>query len=355
MGRHLFSCIGAVCRVAGALIAPALIWGCGAEETGITTLTDTTTVTVSEAQLMKSDETLIVSGFLEAHKTAPLNFLVSGKVDRVYVDEGDRVADGQILAEVESNDYVSLLEIAEAGLLRAQDAFDRFEPLVKEGAFAESNFIELKSGLAQAVAARNIAQKRLRDTELRTPIPGIVGVKNVEVGQMVSPAVPVFTVVKTDIIVARVAIPESEVGMIEVGNRAAVTISALGDLEIQGVVSLVGAVADPQTRTYIVKVELVNPNLRLRPGMIVQASILTDRETQTLTVPLQAIVRDADNLSYVFTVNSNQNRAERRRIVPGTVLQNAIEISSGLKPGELVIVGGIHKLRDGAPIAIDGF
>ena len=354
MGRQLFSCMGPVCQIIGALCVVSLLWGCGAQETTITALPDTTPVTVAVVQPVITDEALIVSGALEAHKTAPLNFLVPGKVDCVYVDEGDRVTEGQILAVVESHDYVSRLEIAEAGLLRAQDAFDRFEPLVKEGAFAESNFIELKSGLAQSVAARDIAKKRLKDTELRTPIPGIVGLKSVEVGQMVSPEVPVFTVVKTDVIFARVTVPESEVGKVEIGQSAEVTISALRDLQTGGTVSLVGAVADPQTRSYTVKVRLDNPGFRLRPGMIVQARIQTGVEINSLTVPVQAIVRDADNLSYVFTVNPNQGRAERRRVSPGAFLQNAIEIISGLEPGDMVIVGGHHKLSDGALVSIDG-
>jgi len=354
MGRQLFSCMGPVCQVIGAFCVVSLLWGCGTQEAAITILPDTTPVTVVEVQPVMTVETLIVSGALEAHKTAPLNFLVSGRVDRVYVDEGDRVTEGQTLAVVERDDYVSQLEIAEAGLLRAQDAFDRFQPLVEEGAFAESSFVELKSGLAQAIAVRDIAKKRLKDTELRTPIPGIVGMKNVEVGQMVSPEVPVFTVVKTDVIVARVAVPESEVRKVEIGQSAEVTISALRDLQTGGKVSLVGAVANPQTRSYTVKVELGNPGFRLLPGMIVQARIQTGVEISSLTVPVQAILRDADNLTYVFTVNPNQCRAERRRVSPGTVLQNAIEIISGLEPGDMVIVGGHHKLSDGALVSICG-
>ena len=85
----------------------------------------------------------------------------------------------------------------------------------------------MKAGLAQASAGRDIAGKKLRDTKLRTPIPGIVGVKRVEVGQMVSPGIPVFTVVKTDTIYARVAVPESEIGEIAIGQKAAVTVPAL--------------------------------------------------------------------------------------------------------------------------------
>lgn len=353
MGKQLFSRIGPICPGTLALCVAGLLWGCGAQETTIT-LPDETPVTIAEVRPVITDEILIISGALEAHKTAPLNFRVPGKVDRVYVDEGDCVTEGQPLAVVERHDYVSQLEIAEAALLRAQDAFDRFEPLVEEGAFAESSLVELKSGLAQAIAVRDIAKKRLKDTELRTPIPGIVGMKNVEVGQMVSPEVPVFTVVKTDVVVARVAVPESEVGKIEIGNSAEVTISALSDFRTRGKVSLVGAVANPQTRSYTVKVELDNPGFRLRPGMIVQARIQTGVEISSLTVPVQAILRDADNLSYVFTFNSSRSRAERRRVSPGTVLQNAIEIISGLEPGDMVIVGGHHKLSDGALVSIGG-
>jgi membrane fusion protein, multidrug efflux system len=326
--------------------------GCRREETHAARLPEKTPVIVKRVTQLSTNDIVFVSGSLEADKTAPLSFLVPGRVDRVYVEEGDHVKRGQLLASVESDDYRSNLEIAEAALLRAMDAYTRYQPLYKEGVFAEKNFIELKTVLAQAKAGRNIVRKKLKDTKLRTPIPGIVGAKNIEVGQMISPEIPVFTIVKTDTIFARVSVPESEIGKIVLGLKAEVTVPAIAGGAVNGNVSLTGVIADPQTRTFTVKIELPNPGFILRTGMIVQAKIITDKKIDILTLPGKAIVRDADDLAYVFTADAQGIRALRRRVFPGAVYKNEIEIKKGLEPGDAVIVGGQHKLTDGASISI---
>lgn len=343
-----------ICLLAIALVATLGLGGCKPEKgtETVTRLAEEIPVIVQPVTRIETQGVIEVSGALKADKTAPLAFLVPGKVDRVQVDEGDRVERGQLLATVESHDYRNNLEIAEASLFRAKDAYDRFEPLYREGAFAEKNFIELKAGLAQAEAARNIARKALADTRLCAPIAGIVGGKGIEVGQMVSAQVHAFTIVKTDLIYARLAVPESEIGQLAPGQKADVTITALDGRIVRGKVTMIGAVADDRTRTYPVEIELANPDAVLRPGMLAQATILTEKPVEKLTVPGRAIVRDADNLTYVFVVAPSKSLAQRRRVTPGAVLGNGIEIRNGLAPEDLVIVAGQHKLGDGAPIII---
>ena len=352
MEQKRFSVNGLFFWITAMICISVCLGGCQKGEIQADLLSEKMPAIVKEVTQISTGDVVFVSGSLEADKTAPLSFLVSGKVDRVYVDEGDHMKKGQLLALVESDDYKSNLEIAEAGLLRAQDAYDRYQPLYKEGAFAEKNFIELKAALAQAMASCDIARKKLKDTKLFTPIPGIVGLKNIEVGQMITPEVPVFTIVKTDTIFARVSVPESEIGKVELGQEAEVTVPALEDRNVNGKVRLIGAMADPQSRTYTVKIELVNPDYILRTGMIVQAKIITDRKIDILTVPGKAIVRDADNLTYVFTAAADSDKALRRRVFPGSVYQTEIEIKEGLAPGDYVIIGGQHRLTDGASITI---
>ncbi len=305
-------------------------------------------IVTSRAEKVK----IYASGVLEADKTVLLSFLVPGKVESVHVDEGDHIKEGQVLANIEIEDYESFLEIAEAKLLRAQDAFNRLKPLFKDGAIPEQEFVEIKTGLAQAKAGRDIARKKVNDTMLRSPFSGIIGAKSIETGQMISPGLPVFTIVKTDKIYAKVSVPESEISKIAINQETVVTIPALADREVNGRVSLIGAMADPRTRTYTVKAELSNPDYSLRTGMIAEAQIVTDKKNEMLTVPGKAIVRDADNLMYVFLVDQSTEKAHRRRIFPGSVQKDEIEIKSGLNNGDVLIIAGQHKLIDGTPIVM---
>lgn len=343
-------------RTAGILTAAAclLAAGCRTENQAqaVDHLPENTPVIVRPVTQESSTRIISVSGTLVADKTTPTGFLVAGKVDRVFADEGDHVPKGFLLATVENQDYKNRLDMAKAAVLRAQDAYERYEPLYKEGAFAEKNFIELKAGLAEAVAARNIAAKALNDTRLYAPIAGIIGKKSIEVGQMASPATPAFTIVKTDVIYARVSVPESEIGEVIMEKEAKVTLTALPGQTFTGKVSMIAAVADERTRTYPVKIELENPQLILRTGMIAKAVIQTDKSVDLLTVPGVAIVRDADNLTYVFVSNPEKGTAIRKRVLTGRAFKNEIEIRNGIGPNDVVVISGQNKLTDGTPITI---
>lgn len=328
--------------------------GCKSEEAteAMASLPEQTQVVTQPVKQVTTNNVIAVSGTLVADKTAPLSFLVSGRVNQVVVEEGDKVTKGQLLATIESQDYRNRLDMAEAAVLRAQDAYERYEPLYKEGAFTEKNIIALKANLSEAVAARNIARKAFKDTSLYSPITGIVGTKDIEIGQMVSAQSPAFTIVKTDLIYARVPVPETEIDQIDMGKSAHVSITALNSRTFEGKVSMIGAVADERTRTYPVKIELSNPDLLLRPGMIVQTDIKTDRPVTLLTTPGVAIVRDADNLTYVFVADKESKTSHRRRVVPGNAYQDEIAIRNGLTADDMVVISGQHKLTDGTPITI---
>ena len=268
------------------------------------------------------------------------------------VDLGDSVKKNQVLAEVEIDDYQSHLEIAQAKVMTAKDAFTRLNPLFKEGVIPEKTIIEIASKLAQAKAGRDIAKKKVRDTKLRAPFFGVIGMKSIEIGQMVSPKIPVMTIVKNDKIYACASIPESEIGQLKIGQKARVVVPALKNQPFYGYVERIGAVADPKTRTYVLKVLLDNPDFFLRPGMIANVSIETDQKISALTIPGRAIVRDSHNLTYVFVVDKINSRAFRKRVFPGTVHRNEIRINKGLEAGDILVLAGQHKLIDGNEITI---
>jgi RND family efflux transporter MFP subunit len=333
-----------------------LAWGCnsGEEKEAAATLPVQTPVKVKAVTRISEERVISVSGALEADKTAVLSFQVPGKIQRLGVDEGDFVARGTLLAELDPTDYRNGLNSADAALFRARDAFERYVPLLKEGAVAEQSFIEVKTSLAEAKAARDTARKALADTRLVAPFSGIVGTKGVEIGQTASPEVPAFTVVKTDLIYARVSVPEFEIGQVALGQNATIELPSLKGRVFHGKVSMVGVVADESTRTYPVKIELQNPDFFLRPGMIVEANILTETQIEALTVPGQAVVRDVDNLTYVFVTNDTGDMALRKRIELGSTYGDEIVVESGLAAEDVVVVAGQHKLADGAAIISSG-
>ncbi len=307
-------------------------------------------VTTQRVTMVSEHITIRASSFLEAEKTAPISFEIPGKIVTLDLDLGDHVKKNQVVAEIEIDDYKNRLDIAQARLIETQDSFNRLSPLFKAGVIPEKRLIEITWGLAQAKAEKKISQKQLRDTKLRAPFAGVIGSKTIEIGQMVSPGIPVLTIVKNDKIYACSSIPESEIDQLKIGQNAMVEVPALGGQKFNGIVKQISPVADPITRTYTAKIILDNSDYQLRHGMISNVSIKTDKIMKTLTIPGRAIVRDFDNLTYVFLADKTYSVAFKKRVFPGAVHGKEIRIKKGLLPGDVLILAGQHKLIDGCQI-----
>jgi membrane fusion protein (multidrug efflux system) len=114
----------------------------------------------------------------------------------------------------------------------------------------------------------------------------------------------------------------------------------------------VGIAADPQARTYTVKVQVANPDHRLRPGMIAEVGVELGERVSALTVPGEAIVRDADGITRVFVYFADERRVHARRVEIGSAYGTEIEIRDGLTGDERVVVGGQHRLREGSLVEV---
>jgi RND family efflux transporter MFP subunit len=203
---------------------------------------------------------------------------------------------------------------------------------------------------SQANVTAAMAQKRLRDTKLVSPLTGTIGRRLTNPGETVPAGAPVFTIVDLDVVHVRVAVPESDIGSITTGAAATVTVPSLGDTTFSGRVRLVGVSADPVTRTFAVEIAVPNPGARIKQGMIAEASIDTPNNTTTLTLPAAAIVRDAEGAKQVFVYSSDERRVHARRVTLGTVTGSEVEIENGLAAGDVVVVGGQHRLREGMTV-----
>jgi len=349
---------------------------------------------------------IAVSGTVEANITALTAFQVGGRVLHVYVEEGQRVAKGQLLADLDPTDYrngydaaVSQAEAAgaenakaKAGLRqqeleqaridfdRWQDEYNRMKYLYEHKSLPANDFKKIEAGynaakerydMAQsgtrsedklaasaqfgaATAQMQEAKKRLADCQLRAPISGYVGMRQLEVGVTVAPGVPVISIVDLNPVKVKVGIPESEVGKVHEGARAEVSIPSLNGQKFEGRVEAIAAASDPASRTYVSKIVVSNPSRVLLAGMVSEARLYGDTQVNAITVPGAAIVHDARGVSQVFVLSPGQNRVYSKRVDVGTMINNEVEIRSGLTGNEQVVVDGQNYLRDGSLIKTQG-
>lgn len=291
------------------------------------------------------------SGIVQPNTTVEVAFEVPGKAVMVGPDEGQPVRAGETIAALDPTDYRLGVEQASAQADRAARDRDRNQPLLASGAIAPADMDHLESGARQSAAAADLAKKRLADTRLAAPLSGVIARRAIEVGSTVSPGLPVFTIVDLDPVRVRVGVPEGDVGHVTEGAAATVRIPAL-DADFGGRVSLIGVAADPATRSYTVEISVRNPSRRLRAGMVAEATIETGQKVPAMMVPSAAVLHDGGGggTTMVYVLDRDAARVHARRVTTGIVRGDSLEITSGINPGDRVVVAGQQRVREGARV-----
>ncbi len=338
---------------------------CGSDET---TATATGTgppaapvkVETNLAELETVPAAIRATGSVEPLKRVMPGTKIMGRVDRVHVREGDRVARGQALARLESRDLEAAVAqaeaavaMAEAQLENAEAQFARMRDLHGRGSVTDKNLEDATAGQrvaaagrAQAEANLAAAQVSLGYAEVKSPIAGWVTAKHVEAGDMAAPGTPFFTLEDLSRAKVTVQVPEAELAGVAAGAPA--TVEILGR-ELQAAVDRVVPAGDPQSRTFAVQLLLDNPDGALKSGMFARVRFAAG-ERQTLTVPSEAVVARGQ-LQGLFIVDGD--RASLRWVRTGREIDGRTEILSGLDAGESYVLRPTADLADGARVTPD--
>jgi RND family efflux transporter MFP subunit len=326
-------------------------------------------IKTGEVRRVKQREFVSVSGTVTSPDAAvPVSFLVSGKVIKVGFREGDYVEQGQLLAAIDPTDYLLSLqatsaqaEEAKIALDRSKDEYARMKFLYESKSLAENDFKKFKAAWLRAqqqvdltTANQGLAKKHLNDASLYAPARGFISKRSIEPGQTASPGTPVFEIVKLDPVEINVGVPETDIHLVRVGQKATVTIPALPSESFEGKVRVINVSADLNTRTYMTRIVVPNPTHIIRIGMVAEARIEGDREVELMTLPAETILQDPQGATIVFVYYPEQQRVYSKRVETGAVYGREIEIRSGLSGDEAIVFAGQEKLRDGAVVSLVG-
>lgn len=326
--------------------------GCHQQQHPVETGTTPIAVQVTPVQSSDAPQVLSLSGNAEAENTTPLGFQVAGRVNAVYVDEGSTVKKGQVLASLDPTDYALGVDIARANVDKISDEYRRLTIMHDRGSLTDADYQKIVSGLAEVNARHALAAKNLYDTKLYAPSNGVIARKSLEPGQVIGQGMPVLFMVNMQPARISLGVPEGELAQVQEGQEVSVYLSAL-DSTFTGKVAQIGVVADATTRAYAVKVDIPNPHNLIKPGMVAQASLRTQKMMPMQLLPAEALLHDADQSnSYVFVVDPQKHQAFKRTVTVDNLQGNSLRISSGLRNGELVVTGGQQKLNDASPVAI---
>ena len=313
-------------------------------------------------------ERLKYTGTVEARKSITITPDVGGKIARIYVQEGDRVSRGQILAELETEALRLQLKQAEAGTAVAEAGFndalknkERMDRLLKENAVSNQQHekVQLAYEAAeaqrrQAQAALSLARHALDVSIMRAPFDGIVSSKNAEVGDVINPMMGglgpssgVLTIVDFTQIKIVVDVVQADVLRLHKGQTAFLAVSYAPAASFPGEITVVNPAADPMTKKFRVEVTADNLEGIVRPGTFGEIFFEVTTHENALVVPQRAVMENA----YVFVIENN--RAVKRPVSLGLENSHRVEILSGLTEGEWVIVEGNFGLEEGTPVVFE--
>jgi RND family efflux transporter MFP subunit len=348
-------------------------------------------VTVVGVERSAANGTLVLPGNIEAVTEAPVLARASGYIKRRYVDIGDRVKAGQLLAEIEAPELDQQVNQAKAALDQTRAALeqananlnqgqaqaqlakvtaDRWKNLQSKGVVsrqendtyqsqwtaAQANVSALEKAVTAAQSNIAAAQANLsRLTELqsymsvRAPFAGVITVRNVDVGALVSEAnTLLFRIAQTDRLRTYVNVPQSDADSVHVGQIAHLAILDLAGHQFSGTVTRTANSLDPATRTLLTEVQVANSGGLLLPGMYAQVDLTTPRRNPPLLIPGDTLVVRS-NGPQVGVVGAD-HIVHFQRLQLGRDYGDKIEVLSGLEAGQQVVVNPGDTVQEGAKV-----
>jgi RND family efflux transporter MFP subunit len=304
-------------------------------------------------------------GSLEAAEMVQVTAEVEGAVSEVLFHEGDRVTAETVLLRIDPDRYrleaeraTANLRRAEADARRAETDLKRREDLARESLVSVEELNRshgesesLRAEAAAAAAAEKIAQQNLRRSEVRAALAGVINTRSVEVGMFVKNGNILATLVDASRLRLRFRVSEAESLRVKKGEQVRFAIKAMGDRDFSARIYHVGEVADPVTRQVEVLAWVANPG-PLKPGFFAEVNLATETHAGALVVPEGAVqASERGFVTYVVVDGKASLREIEIGLRTGTGI---VEILSGLKAGESVVVEGSDRLGNGVPVQAAG-
>ncbi|MCI0404332.1 MAG: efflux RND transporter periplasmic adaptor subunit [Acidobacteria bacterium] len=318
-----------------------------------------TAVTTIVAQQEEWPVTLNAIGTVAAVQGVTVSADLSGIVERISFESGDWVREGDLLVQLDIKQEQAQLAAAEAERDLARLNYDRTEGLVNEGAISRAEYDEAAAEQKRTEARVAEIRATIARKTIRAPFSGLLGIRQVNLGQYLSGGDPVVPLQSLDPIYVNFGIPQQDAGQARIGRRVRIASADLGGIEFAGRVTATNSVVDEATRNVQVQATLANPRGILRPGMFVQAEVLLDTTHSLVVLPASAISY-APYGDSVFVVaelqdqNGQSYRGVRQQFVKlGGGRGDQVAVLSGLQPGEEVVTSGAFKLRNGASVVVN--
>lgn len=311
-------------------------------------------VQVDQLEVSTFAEEVSLTGTVEADQDVMLAAEEAGAIVEVYREKGAAVRKGQAIARINDRILAAQVAQARAQAALANETWERRKRLFEQDQVgSELAYLEAKYSAEQSQASLAALEGRLANTVIRAPITGILDDRMIEVGSMVAPGTVVARVIDLDPVKVSAGVPERYALDVEQGAAVTVSFDVLPGEVIEGSISYVGAAVNPRNRTFPVEFTLPNEGARIKPEMVANVSIVRGIVEDALVVPQGALVRVEDGyVAFVVEEDDGQLVARSRVVERGPAQRNQAVVTSGLSPGDQLIVVGQQQVEDGDRVRI---
>lgn len=311
-----------------------------------------TPVFVAEVKQQTIEDRIEALGTLRANESITVTSQVTEVITKINFDDGQRVAAGDVLAEMTSDEERAQLKEAEANVREAREQLKRVSPLAEQGISSGSLLSERQRDYDAAKARLEAVKSRIADRRIRAPFAGVVGLRTISIGALVEPGTVVTTIDDDSRMKLDFTIPATFLPSVKIGLPIVARAQAFGARRFTGNVTGIDSRIDAATRSITLRAILPNPNGVLRAGALMTVNLFKNKRTAVVVPEKAVIAKGRKNFVFVVDVAAEKPSATKREVQLGGRVTGFAEVLEGLAVGEHVITDGTLKVRSGAPVKV---
>lgn len=318
------------------------------------------TVTADSVRRDSWPNTITATGSLVAVQGVTVSAELGGKIVEIAFESGDRVKAGDLLLRIDVSAEQAQLRSAEAAAKLAKINLDRNRDLRRNKTVSQSDLDTAVANYKQATAQVDNVRAAIAKKTLRAPFDGHLGLRQVNLGQIVEQGTPIVTLQTIDPIYADFSLPQQRFSLLNVGSEVEVTTDAAPDQAFIGQILAINPEIDQLTRSVRVRARLTNDGEMLRPGMFANVEIKLSTEVEVLMIPATAVLyAPYGDTVFVIDEQLDEDSGEKQLVLRQQVVRlgeargDFVAVSEGLKEGEQVVTSGVFKLRPQMAVVID--
>lgn len=306
-------------------------------------------VVIAEARLEPVERALEAVGSVRADESVILRPEIAGRIAALHFREGDRVRAGQLLIELNAEEQAAALAQMETQEALERQSLARVHEMHEKKLISEQLYDEAQARWKNATAQRERDRVRLARTRIAAPFAGVLGLRQVSVGDVVAPGQDLVNLEAIDQVKVDFNVPEKFAAQVQAGMKLDIGVDAWPSRRYEGTIQAIDPRVDEATRTLRLRARLPNPEHALKPGMFARVRLELGDQSNAVFVPEQALFSKGSQ-ALVFRIENG--KAWSTPVKTGLRRPGSVEIVEGLRGGEQVVIEGLQKLRDGMSVNV---